>query len=95
MISKNKFVIRENSMKNHSKTQKWSIKEEVPNYNYRINPDEYSIRVTRSLSKIIDCIQNFHVVEVYKCMPLLGDETEIPNWDIHVARYAIVFKKSI
>lgn len=44
---------------------------------------------TRRYSKIIN---NFIIIEVYRCMPLLGNEAETaPNWDVHIVHYAIVF----
>ncbi|CAD0202802.1 unnamed protein product [Chrysodeixis includens] len=50
-------------------------------------------RITRSISKMI---KDFIIVETYRCMPLLGDEQEtVPDWDVHIVRYSIVFINSI
>ncbi|CAH2092574.1 unnamed protein product [Euphydryas editha] len=73
--------------------QKAKDRNEIPNYICRINPDKYSIRVTRKISKIMNSIQNFNIIEVYRCMPLLGDEEKIPNWQVHIVKYSIVFKE--
>lgn len=62
----------------------------MPKVICKINPG-YSGRITRSITKILDHINEFVLLEVYRCMPLLGDEEKIPNWDVHIVRYAVVF----
>ncbi|CAG4944498.1 unnamed protein product [Parnassius apollo] len=48
--------------------------------------------LTRSQKKILDnYLKNFIIIELYKCMPLLGDEQNIPNWVIHAAHYCAVY----
>ena len=70
------------------------IDERKPEVDCKVNPDMYHGPVTRSLSKLIDSIQNFIIIETYRCMPLLGDEQEnVPDWDVHIVRYSIVFVK--
>lgn len=49
-----------------------------------------SVRITRHLKKIIDK-HDFIILEDYRCMPLLGDEEKIPNWDVHIVKFTIVF----
>ncbi|CAB3230225.1 unnamed protein product [Arctia plantaginis] len=37
---------------------------------------------------------NFHdfiILENYRCMPLLGDEEKVPNWEVHIVRFSIVY----
>ncbi|KAJ8712058.1 hypothetical protein PYW07_004900 [Mythimna separata] len=57
------------------------------------SPAIHEGRITRSLSKLIDSFSvHFIILETYRCMPLLGDEQEnVPNWDVHIVRYSIVF----
>lgn len=42
---------------------------------------------TRSQRKFF----NINVIELYRCMPLLGDEHNVPNWEIHIAHYIVIF----
>ncbi|CAG4951207.1 unnamed protein product [Colias eurytheme] len=77
-----------NKTKNAKKKEKQEAVEQVPHYYYTINPDR---RVTRQISKILQAINNFSLIEVYRCMPLLGDEYNIPYWDVHAVRYSVVF----
>ena len=52
-------------------------------------------RITRSMSKLLNSVdtKNCTIVEVYRSMPLLGDEYNIPNWQVHFIKYSIEFVK--
>lgn len=68
------------------------VDEKVPKIICRINPNLYDGRVTRSVTKLLESMKDFIIVETYRCMPLLGNETEsAPDWDVHIVRFAIVF----
>ncbi|KAJ8714831.1 hypothetical protein PYW08_004812 [Mythimna loreyi] len=68
------------------------IDERLPAVACKVNPAVYDGRITRSLSKLLDSLKHFIIIEAYRCMPLLGDEQEnVPNWDVHIVRYSIVF----
>lgn len=70
------------------------IDEKIPRPIYNINTGMYGRVITRSLSKLLDSIKDFIIIEAYRCMPLLGNEQEIvPDWDVHIVRYSIVFVK--
>lgn len=57
--------------------------------------DRLSTRITRSFSKVLHTLKDFIILEIYRCMPLLGDEQDkVPDWDVHIVRYAIVFLNS-
>lgn len=49
------------------------------------------VRVTRKLQKLLDNIYDFIILENYRCMPLLGDEEKVPNWDVHIVRFTIMY----
>lgn len=66
--------------------------EDVPKVIFRINPNIYPMILTRSVKRMLDQRKDFIIVEIYRCMPLLGDETEqAPDWTVHIVRYDIVF----
>ncbi|KAI5634886.1 hypothetical protein NE865_12369 [Phthorimaea operculella] len=85
-----KRVKRISSIPKCSVSKKDSIDEEVPKVIFKINP-AYPGRITRSIKKVLDYTKDFMLIEIYRCMPLLGDEDMVPNWDIHICRYAVVF----
>lgn len=60
------------------------------------NQDKTFVRVTRSMSKNLNTSdkKTFTIVEVYRCMPLLGGEENIPNWQVHIVKYSIEFVKN-
>ncbi|RVE47140.1 hypothetical protein evm_008217 [Chilo suppressalis] len=70
------------------------IDNKVPKIKYRIVTD--SVRVTRSVTKIMKSMNSFVILEIYRCMPLLGNEKEIvPDWNVHIVHYAIVLTNKL
>lgn len=56
----------------------------------------YTERITRSMTRLLNNYliesNNFIILESYRCMPLLGNEIEhVPDWDIHIVHYTIIF----
>ncbi|CAG9788511.1 unnamed protein product [Diatraea saccharalis] len=69
------------------------VDDKVPKIKCRINTD--AVRVTRSVTKLMEALNNFIILEIYRCMPLLGNENEIvPDWNVHIVHYAIVLTNS-
>lgn len=64
--------------------------DDAPKIICRINPA--TDIMTRSITRLIKSMKDFIIIEVYRCMPLLGNEEQLcPKWDVHIVHYAIVF----